>query len=618
MASVTVLLPGIFIGFICLGAGRKSLRAFGFEGTALEEASLGLGLGLGFLAYGVLALGLFHFLTPFFLWALLAVMGLYALDLRYLRNPFSWEKNSIAGIGVYEWLYGGLTVISLAAALCGVLAPETSNDSLCYHMNLPKKFLQAGRIFAPVYDINGAFPLFMEMLFTFGLGIGSPEIAKFLHFLTGLAAAGGVAGLAARMGVARHGRWAALLFLTTPGILNQMGTTYVDVGLACFTVLGLLACFRAIGAGDEGLERKWLILAGIFGGLALSLKFLALIGILAFCFLLTVEIWLKHKNPVTVMKSLLFFLFPAGILSIFWYARSFWVWGNPVYPYFYQIFKSGDPTIHYSDIGLPHNLISFLIAPFSMTFQPTKFEGFGDQIGPAYLALVPLAFMKPRWTIFRPLILWCIVSYALWFLLGQSLRFFFPVLPVLAVLVAWGMAEADSQKGIYRHFSRLLLLGILFVHTGLGVFHFRKEFKVAAGLVSKETYLQTVERSYGISRWVNRHLPQSKILAADETHLFYFDPPIVREVSFALQTGYARKIKSAEELFTLLKREGFTHILFSTPIPPSRTSPALPAMSLPVMLAQRQNEIAPYVESIYTTHFNSSSSQVQYTVYKII
>ncbi len=634
-----VLLLGILVSAACYGTGRRVLRSFNLVSGPWEEACYGLGLGLGILGYGVLAIGLLHVLTPLYLWVLLGIMGLWGIV------PLCHPRMLLSGIGklvdsrlkpcgndsafgspsrdnpklfaIFEFLILALSMVSLAAAFSGVLAPETANDSLCYHLNLPKQFLRTHQVFALPYDVNAGFPLLMEMLYTLGLGIGGAGLAKFFHLLTGLITAGCIAAAASRMVPSKYGKWAGLLFLTTPGILNQLGTTYVDVGLACFTALALAACLRGLFINSDQ-EKKWMALGGVFCGLALSIKFLAISFALAFCALIALESWLKHKKAGAVLKNLLSFMVPAALFSFFWYLRSFLIWGNPVYPYFYQIFKIGNPVIRYDDIGLSKSLFSFLTAPWFMTLHPAKFEGFGDQIGPAYLALAPLAFLKPRGPAFRPLIVWSAISFTLWFYLGQSMRFFFPVLPALAVLMARGMATADAQKGFYRIFFRMLLIVLLGIHAGLAVFHFRKDFKVASGRVSQDTYLAAFERSYGISQWVNRNLPlTSKILAADESHAFYFNIPLARETNFALQTGYARKIQSLPELFSFLKKEGFTHLLLSVQTPRPGPPQELPPWSIPVLFNERQNEIASYVESLYTTQFKSFSNLIEYKLYKI-
>src|SRR3989338_4580768 len=261
-----VLLFGILVSAACYGTGRRVLRLFNLGCDRLETFSFGTGLGLGILAYGVLILGIFHILTPIALWTLLGVFGIVGffpsdsvdfswLHLRHsdpehnegeeskslkseiLRQP----RKGAASLkppqddANFCFLLTGLVLICLVCAFSGVLAPETANDSLCYHLNLPKQFLWAHQVFALPYDVNAGFPLLMEMLYTLGLGIGGAGLAKFFHFLTGLIPAGCIAAAASRMVPSQYGKWAGLLFLTTPGILNQLGTTYVDVGLACFT-----------------------------------------------------------------------------------------------------------------------------------------------------------------------------------------------------------------------------------------------------------------------------------------------------------------------------------------------------------------------------------------------
>ncbi|MBI4549770.1 MAG: glycosyltransferase family 39 protein [Candidatus Omnitrophica bacterium] len=594
MMNLAGLLLGVLVLYAAYSSGRFLLSRAGFDSSDPDLAVLAPAAGLGCLSMAVLALGLAGLLKPGFLWLLL-LPGL--LIFRDPRGDWNLLRRAGSEFGVkfsgsrLALAAAGAVAVAVAA---GLLAPETANDSLCYHVHLPKLFLKAGRIFFIPHEFNSLFPFFMEMLYTFGLGTQGMALAKFFHFAAGLLAAGGVWITARRLKAGRAASVAALIFFTTPGFINQLGTTYVEGGQAAFTVLSLYALLR----WSEAKEGKWLVLAGIFSGWLLGIKYLGLIPILGYLLFLAWECRAGRGRDSFPARMLLF-LSCAAAVSAYWYLRSWVQLGNPVYPYFYSVFGAGDPTIHYDDIGVPKTIASFLAVPWTMTMHPEKFEGFGVQLGPAYLALLPAAYAMggkkmPRLaflTLFSLLYLVC------WFFLGQSLRFLMPLLPVLAVILAGGMTRLE-EEGLGRPLQMVLAV-IFAVHAGLAFYHYRGDFRVALGLETRDRYLEKRERTYPAAQFVKTLEPNAKILAADEAHLFYFERDIVRERVYAMRSRYADGADSVEEVLSRLKKAGFTHLLF-VDSPQSLDVSGLETFSVPRLAREREKELASFLEPLYT------------------
>lgn len=592
-------------------AGKVVLALLRLSCSRGQRIVLALGIGLGILACGIFTLGTFSLLQPKFLWGLLVFLLLGI----FVKVPVPPESDPQEKNGVFEGGLLFLAALCLFLAFSGVLAPEIAGDSLCYHLNLPKRFLQAGKIYAPAYDINAGFPLLMEMLYTLGLSLHGVTLAKFYHLLTGVLGALALAVFAGKAFPRRYGLWAAVIFFTTPGILNQLGTTYIDAALACYVFLAVASCLRGF---EESESPAWFVLCGIFFAFALGIKFLALVFLAGLCIMVLFETLHRKRGVRTAVLRLTCLGIPAVLFSGFWYLRSFLIWGNPVYPYFYQIFRSGDPSIVY-ELGLPKTFLWLLRAPWIMTMAPQRFEGFGDQLGPAYLAFIPLVLLAKDQKHRLPVFLWCLVSFVLWFYLGQSLRFFFPVLPVLGLLMASGFGACEKGGRLTSIILRGLVLGTVILHTGFAAFHFRRELKLLFRQTQVEDYLKATERTYEIARWTNANLPSSsKILAVDEIHLFYFDPMIVRDIAFARVSRY-EKIPDTDGLFAFLRKEGFTHILDVKESGAGETWRSMAPNRLPRLLAEPENKIAPYLKSLYTSRYRSSSDQViVYTLYEIL
>ncbi len=618
------LILGIGILFLCYSLGRKALSGFRIAAAPDETIVFGAGLGLGILAYAVLMLGLTSFLNPWTLRGVLILMFLLCLpslkqDWDCLRKGTgTWKIRLDYSSGMMI----GFFLVAAAALTAGVLAPETSNDSLCYHLHLPKIFLKEHRIGYLPYEFNSLFPLSMEMLDTLALGIGVPGghpfwggmvLAKFFHLATGLIAAGAIIALIRRHAKTGWAWYGAFLWLTTPLIVNQMGTTYIDVALGAYCLLSFSAFLRWLDSPQPG----WMILAGIFAGFALGVKYLALIAVFGI-FLFLMGLLFAGRDRKETTRGIFYFIAAVFAAGGYWYIRSYIQLGNPVYPYFYQIFKSGDPTIQYNDIGVPKTLINFFLIPWNVTMHPEKFEGYGVQIGPAVLAFLPAAIVLGRRKIphFGFMTFFCLFYLVLWFLLGQSLRFLLPLLPVLIVMTMIGLSEALDETMVGKGL-RFLLGFILFIHAGLAVYHYRESFRVALGLESRDHYLSLTERSYEVAQWINKNLPpQAKILCADESHLYFYDRTVARESVYAMRTGYDQRASSFAGTVKLLRQEGFTHLLILEGADREAWKDDAP-FRITRLAHERENELALYFDPIYTKRFRSpEGNETLYQLYQ--
>jgi hypothetical protein len=171
--------------------------------------------------------------------------------------------------------------------LMAALAPVDGLDwdSLSYHLAAPKIYLREGRIFHIAYDSHTNFPFTMEMLYTLGLAFGGTGGAKLFHWTAGWLTAVAVGVWAARVRIGDRpapvwvGPVAAAAFACMPLVLWEMGTAYVDLGTALFQFLALAVLIDSIERGESGLRVRWegAALAGILSGFALGTKYTALL-----------------------------------------------------------------------------------------------------------------------------------------------------------------------------------------------------------------------------------------------------------------------------------------------------------------------------------------------------
>lgn len=557
--AVMILLFGFFVFLLSLSLGSWILKKTGFFfKDHLEEASFAFALGYGLVGYVIYGLGLLGLLRLLIVGSVLLIGGLFLLreEVRWLirgREAVRCFTHSRAEPFFYVFLTTSVFVLFVALAFC--FLPPTANDALTYHLNLPKRFVQAGKIEYFPYLINSLFPFLIQMHYTLALLLAQPELAQVFHFLTGLGIFTGLVSLGRRMADTRLGLVAGLIFLATPLSFNQMSIPYNDLALAFFTFYAVFALILACETSQRPPLRLFALM-GVYSGFALSVKYLALLHILLLIVLWTGE-WIRAKKsgweswlkPLMVY-TLFFFLF-----SFIWYLRSYLIEGNPLYPYFPSIFGGSGKEYDLAKQGYGKTLVDLVLAPWRMTMDPEHFGGSWAQLGPLYLASLPCLViylaknLNSIWV--RLPGLFGIGFFLLWFFLVQNMRFLLPAVPFLSLVVA---ASALAWMGP--------LILVLALQIAICFYHRPADYAYLLGKLTKDDYLREVERSYPVSQWMNKEIgSQATVLNAEEVRMFYFDQQMIRESALREKSRYSERIATARELVSFLSRLGVTHLL---------------------------------------------------------
>jgi hypothetical protein len=218
----------------------------------------------------------------------------------------------------------------------GRLIPPVSWDSLTYHLPPIVKWMHAERIHwttigHPFYPKNGELFVLWNTIF--------PRSQTFMN-LTQVYFA-----LLGTLGVYTTGRDLSLdmenalvggsFFLLSPIVLTQAVTTYVDLTYAALAVVSLafFTAFYRTGA------RRHLALIGIATGLMLGVKTagIVLAGLVGLA--TTATVWFVHgRCPRRTTVQLGVLAATIATFGSYWYARSFVVLGNPIYPVPVEVF----------------------------------------------------------------------------------------------------------------------------------------------------------------------------------------------------------------------------------------------------------------------------------------
>lgn len=133
----------------------------------------------------------------------------------------------------------------------------------------------------------------------------------------------------------RNARFAALLFIFLPIVLNQLKTTYVDVMLCTLFFASLSMVIQ------KKLNNLDLLLLGIIFSLILSIKSTGLLFVAAAVPLLLFNLYQNRSRekgtfvPSYVMP-LMFVAIPM-IFGLYWYIKNWVVYGSPIYPFGFKL-----------------------------------------------------------------------------------------------------------------------------------------------------------------------------------------------------------------------------------------------------------------------------------------
>ena len=529
-------------------------------------------LGTACLSYGVLLLDIFKVLNPLAIWMLLAV--LFFLTANSLKDFFSWLKTLVedlrGGSSPYSKILSWIFFISFLVILTGSLSPEIGGDALCYHLNLPKVFLSKGSLAPDYYDINSYFPLFVYNLYLIGLAFGSMAAAKLFHLFFGF-----LLFLTIKVVVSKEtknktiGYFAALIVWLTPAIYSILSTSYVDVALMFYSFLALVVMVGRFGRDTQ----KTFFLSGFFIGSALSIKYLALIGVLGLGAVWLYET-LKNRRFAESLGGLSLWCVGLAAGSAYWIVRNWIVAGNPFFPYFSSIFGTEPiPNLRFHlQTGAGRDWFSFLSIFWNLFYQPQIFGAFESRIGVFYFLLLPfflLAFLFSPYS--RSYVLFGIVVLIGWFYAAQVPRYMLPALPAVIVASSFGLAWVNLQlsqttRSIAQRFACGAALVILSGYLLAGAYHYRYSYLLFSGQWSRNEYLRKMERTIPIAEWINGNLPREvKILVDSEPRQYYIDRPVIRNIFFRYRTHFDQKNLSPEGMRHFFKEIGITHFLMSAP-----------------------------------------------------
>jgi hypothetical protein len=422
------------------GLGRTVFPADGLNG--LERLAIQAGVGYGILGLLWLAMGTLGLYSGATAWLLLALGWIvlrrpslqWLLEIRAVRQQ--WEASG--------WFSRALALGSgalIIGQLPYALAPPAKWDALVYHLELPRRYLEAGRFAFVENNPFWGHPQLFEMLSTWAMALQRPETAVALGWCIAVLFLLGVLGTASR-GTSSAGGWIAVAALIAgPSFRGMLAWGYVD-GLAALYGLAALTALLHL-SGSQQNSRRWAGWAGCFVGLAMGVKLTA--GILLPILILVLALSRRNDSPRS--WSL---VARAGLISLLvftpWLLKNTLATGNPLYPHIWPTdYANRERLTFYGGSG---GALGWQAAwlPLALTWRGVEgAEGFAADVGPL-LALLALPGLLARWRQrdaqlvgIWALVGWLAIAVGELFspYLGQT-RLYFVLLPAVALAAAWG------------------------------------------------------------------------------------------------------------------------------------------------------------------------------------
>jgi hypothetical protein len=533
---------------------------------------LAIGLGFGIISITTFLLGLLGWLN-----LLVVVNGvLVALALRLPRAPRlrcavrDW-RDSRPHTRLPAVLFA-FTLISLLLALLTAWTPPFAFDSLLYHLTLPRRALELGRI-TPLGELvpSESFPQLMTSLYLLAMRLRNDISAQLLHYTYGVLLLGLIM-VAARRYTRNAVPYALALTLSMPNVLLLASWAYVDLALAFYA----LAATYAFRRWRDTQAPHYLWYSAIMTGFTMGLKYTSFVLPLGLGALLIITAR-RHSIRLALQFSLI-----AGLVAAPWYIKNFLFTGNPVHPFVFG-------GAHWDNLraawyaqagtGIGFDAIALLTLPFVAMLGYRDATYIDGRFGPLLVIAAPLLLItlwRARSAITRapdPHLMLCLLYCVFWTLgvmnslsLWQG-RLLLPALVNLAPPLGYALTSLAWFEGpafSLRRITNLVIALVLGLTLLTQTIEFLKVNPLAylVGAESREHFLTRQWGDHARAMYAVRELPPTTRVQFLWEPRPYLSHQVVRaDILLDALPHVIATTGSLEAGVQQWKREGFTHVL---------------------------------------------------------
>lgn len=584
---------------ICVGDTICDRLRVGFA-NAGEAIGISLFLGTGAIGIVMLLLGLACW------WRRLPI-ALLMLVLVVLTRE-SWPRlYRLIVAGAQELsqsreatLAATIYILFIAFLVLRAASPPNAPDEIIYHLSVTNDFVKHGRVY-PLFDNSlGNFPFLIHMVYAAGRLAGSEVAARLFSLFLAIGTSLGIFGFCARFLTRRIGAVAMFAFFAAGMVVEVAVTSRIDGSLAGMLFFTTYAMVNYL----DTHERGWLWISALLAGFSLGIKhtaviWLALVGVMY----LVQRLGRNRDRIVSVLASGITYALLAFAVASPWYIKNYVWFHNPVYPLLTgEVARYGPMGVRYFDANderqldthfenvktaMPDvvktqeaeltNYINARIERHPLRwweyfFTPQKYLMAEPYHYPNYLfLLIPLlVFVKrSRWVIWLLLL-----SVGFVFAVTATswiARYLLPAYPSLTIVAAYTLvALSERLKERVPAFEKL---PVYLVAAGLGVvvaagMNSMRMFNSLSYLTGRMSYRESIAQFtyHRPIEFINTQLPpNARILVIGAQLTYGIERDYVGDESW-FATKWRRllaKNGSLAEVNDDLKRQGFTHVLFS-------------------------------------------------------
>jgi len=473
-------------------------------------------------------------------------------------------------------------------------------DALSYHLQLPREWLDLGRIQGLEHNVYSFLPGYMEAAYyhlavLVGDGVEAAYACQLLHALLTLLTAMIVARLAHRLGGPPAAALAAVAVLGTPWVIVAGSLAYNEMAVALLLAGGLFLAADET-AGDSAMRRG--VAIGLLAGAACGAKLTA-IGFAALP--LGVLLLLRLRPARRVIPAALA-ASAAAFIMLLPYLISNWIeTGNPVFPFATAIFGTGHWTAeqastftaaHMADLGPGRRLVEGWHQLMHNGIGPNPYPGEPWQPQWSILPWLALAGFIIGCTsagrqrvATRPAII-IVIQVVFWLAFTHiKSRFMLPAIVPAALLVSIAAAQVAGRipSGARRRVAAVIVAALSIAYCCLPIAVFLREEAAAAavgavdlltgdaqaGLLPPDALRHAESEETSPALWINHLLgPDVKVLCVGEATPFYY-----RGERIIYQTTWdrgpmSRAMRQSPDdpaaWIDELVREGVTHLLVNS------------------------------------------------------
>ena len=211
----------------------------------------------------------------------------------------------------------------------------------------------------------------------------------------------------------------------------------------------------------------------------------------------------------------------------------------------------------------------YVLLPFNLSFRAEmnslRFDGV---LGPVFILTLPFVFLIKRISIAVRIGLVCSgLLFVFWAVSAQQMRYLIPIFPFLAITTGYILGHFHRKKAFFSILTLAVCLTLLM--NGLHIF---RQFKIIkplnyiTGAEDRHGFLSRTIPSYDMFHYLNTSLKKdAKIFFIYMKNLgflcnrAYFSDSLFE--SHTIQKILKHSV-SPQQVYTGLKRKGFTHILY--------------------------------------------------------